>query len=141
MRRVEPPSAATPRDMNDDIANGGDLLPGHGDTGGQSAMKLSGLAGYLLHEALTAADPTGNRAFRLAFRADSFQLDLDLQSATDRIATLNGRVIFLIERAVDRQLEGSCLDATMYDDAPVLVLTKEGDGEQAHQVTLNVAGT
>ena len=104
-------------------------------------MKLSGLAGYLLHEALTTADPVGNRAFRLAYRADAFQLDLDLQRATDRIATLNGRVIFVVEREIDTQLAGSFLDATMYDDAPVLVLTKEGDGDQAHQVTLNVAGT
>ena len=104
-------------------------------------MKLSGLAGYLLHEALTTADPVGNRAFRLACRADSFQLNLDLQTATDRIATLNGRVIFVIERAMDTLLEGSCLDATVYDDAPVLVLTKEGDGGQAHHVTLNVEGT
>lgn len=134
MRRVEPPSAATSRDMNDDIANGGDM-------GGQSAMKLSGLAGYLLHEALTTADPFGNRAFRLAYHADAFQLDLDLRRASDRIATLNGRVIFLIERAVDRQLEGSCLDATVDDDKPVLILSKEGNGLQAHHVTLNVDGT
>ena len=104
-------------------------------------MKLSGLAGYLLHEALATADPFGNRAFRLAYRSNEYQLDLDLQKATDRIATLNGRVIFLIERAVDRQLEGSCLDATVDSDRPVLTLSKEGNGLQAHHVTLNVEGT
>ena len=115
-------------------------MPGQKDMGGQSAMKLSGLAGYLLHEALTTADPAGNHVFRLAYRGDAFQLDLDLQTATDCIATLNGRVIFVIERAMDRQLEGACLEATVYDDKPVLILSKEGDGLKAHQVTLNVGG-
>ncbi len=79
-------------------------------------VKLTEAARATLLDKLVSSSVPPEAGYRLAQAKGGYKLRLDRPGSGDRVVKTEGQVVFMVEPAIDRQLEGLVLDLVEGDD-------------------------
>ncbi|GEM_PF-5875133 len=102
-------------------------------------MVLSGLTGFLLYQAIEAADLPDTQAFRLQRWDGGYSLEVDDVHRDDCVASFKGRAVLAVDPRLKDELDPVRVDAHLLnDDTPLIVLRNEtaDNGQKVVQVAL-----
>ncbi len=96
-------------------------------------IRISGLAGLFLYEALEAAGPEPRQTFRLLFREPGYCLELGEAREEDCIGMFRDRTVLVADRGLCQQMGDSRIDGSFRGDVVTITLASVtqsgGDGD------------